>query len=275
MATIIIPAYNEANVIRRCLNSLRTQKQLKQIIVACNGCIDDTANIVRTEYPDVICLDIKRPSKVNAINEAEKIVKHWPVIYLDADLELSIDGVEKMILGMKNRHLLIASPTPIMCLEYSNWVVKQYYNIHRKLSYVQEGIIGTGTFVLNLEGRKRFDKFPDVINDDHFVRCQFTKNEMGNIEDSFVKIQAPKNTWSLIKILTRSQLGNIEISENLKGLDKEKPNYFKEFIPFIFSKNILSIVTYILVVSFAKLRAKRQYKKLDTYNWEVDSSSRN
>lgn len=45
MATIIVPAHNEATVIRRCLDSLVNQPSVDKIIVACNGCSDNTADI--------------------------------------------------------------------------------------------------------------------------------------------------------------------------------------------------------------------------------------
>lgn len=274
MATVIIPAYNEASVIRRCLDSLLQQRGVEQIIVACNGCRDNTAEIVRTEYPQVTCLDIEKPSKVNALNEAEQHVKFWPVVYLDADLEFSENGIEKVVSGMHKRGVLLASPTPIMNLSQSSWAVKQYYKIHRQLSYVRRGVIGTGTFVLDKAGRSRFGRFPDVINDDHYVRCQFQENEIANIPDSFVTVHAPKGAWSLIKILTRSQLGNIEIEENSLGLDKSKPRYAREFLPHLLSKNVLSMLCYIGLVSTAKMRARKQYASINTYSWEVDSSSR-
>ena len=70
MATVIVPAHNEATVIRQCLDSLVNQAGLDTLIVACNGCTDDTALLVRTHYPQAICLDIATPSKVNALNEA-------------------------------------------------------------------------------------------------------------------------------------------------------------------------------------------------------------
>lgn len=63
MASVIVPAHNEANVIRTCLDSLVNQPGLDTLIVACNGCTDDTAAIVQHEYPQAICLDIALPSR--------------------------------------------------------------------------------------------------------------------------------------------------------------------------------------------------------------------
>lgn len=274
MATVIVPAYNESKVIRRCLDSLLLQDGVNEIIVACNGCHDNTAQIVQQEYPTVICLDIKKPSKVNALNEAEKLVNSWPVVYLDADLQLWPGAVKAALEGMHSKGYLLVSPTPIMDTSNSSWVVKQYYKTHRQLSYVDEGVIGTGTFILDKEGRARFGAFPQVINDDHFVRSQFEENELANIPDSKVTVTAPRNAWSLIKILTRSNLGNIEIDVKGLSIEKEKPSYSRIFLSRLFSRDFLSTAVYLALVITAKTRAKRQFKSLQNYRWEVDSSSR-
>lgn len=274
MATVIVPAYNESKVIRRCLDSLLQQHGVDEIIVACNGCHDNTAQIVVREYPSVTCLDLKTPSKVNALNEAEKFVKFWPVVYLDADLQLWPGAIEHALKGMQNNGYLLVSPTPIMDVSKSSWIVKQYYKTHRQLSYVDEGVIGTGTFIMNKEGRARFGAFPQVINDDHFVRSQFEEYELANIPESKVTVTAPRNAWSLIKILTRSNLGNIEIDVKGLSIEKEKPAYSRIFLARLLSRDVLSTAVYLALVITAKTRAKRQFKSLHNYQWEVDSSSR-
>ena len=123
MATVIVPAHNEGSVIRRCLDSLVHQKGVERIIVACNGCSDDTVEIVRTHYPDVTCLDISTPSKVNALNEAEKHVTSWPVFYIDADVALSEGAIAVIEAGMKEQNLLLAAPEPVIDTSASSWLV--------------------------------------------------------------------------------------------------------------------------------------------------------
>ena len=58
MATIIVPAHNESAVIADCLNSIVNQQGVDHVIVACNGCTDNTAESVREQFPDVHCLDL-------------------------------------------------------------------------------------------------------------------------------------------------------------------------------------------------------------------------
>jgi len=97
MATVIIPAHNEASVIEDCLDSIVNQQGIDHIIVPCNGCTDNTVDIVTNKYPSVVCLDIATPSKTNALNVAEEKAKElgisFPIFYIDADTRLSNNGI--------------------------------------------------------------------------------------------------------------------------------------------------------------------------------------
>jgi glycosyltransferase involved in cell wall biosynthesis len=79
MATVIVPAHNEENGIADCLNSIINQAGVDHIIVPCNGCTDRTVEIVQSQFPDVVCLDIEKPSKTNALNVAEGSVTPFSV----------------------------------------------------------------------------------------------------------------------------------------------------------------------------------------------------
>lgn len=274
MPSVIVPAHNEATVIRACLDSLLNQTGVDRIIVACNGCTDTTAAIVQQEYPQVICLDIAKPSKVNALNEAEKHVLSWPVFYIDADTKLSTGAIEKITEVMAQGKLLLAAPEPVIDTSHSSWLVKQYYKVWLSLPYIREGVVATCSFVISAEGRKRFINFPNVINDDGFVRCQFSPNERGNVPGTQVFITAPKNIKSLIKIKTRARLGNMQLAAaNLCTKAQEKP-YSQIMRAKLLSKDFFSVSLYIGIATVIRLRAKQQLKHLASYRWETDHSSR-
>lgn len=274
MATIIVPAHNEATVIRRCLDSLVNQTSVDKIIVACNGCSDNTADIVRKEYPTVLCLDLDIPSKVNALNEAEKHIESWPTFYIDADVSLSEGAVEQVVHGMEEQGLLLAAPEPDIDLSNSPWIVRQFYHTWLRLPYIKDGVVATCSFVISEEGRKRFDHFPDVIADDGYVRSHFYANELGNVPGSKVFVSAPRTLKSLIKIKTRARLGNMELKARKLGYDKPVPNYKSAFKGVLLSKYWLSALIYLALVSVFRRRADQQFKDLDNYQWEVDHSSR-
>ena len=153
-------------------------------------------------------------------------------------------------------------------------MVRQYYKIWYQLPYIRSGIVGTCSFVASYEGRQRFHQFPDVISDDGFIRAQFDDHERGNIAGSRIRIHAPRNLRSLIKIKTRSQLGLMELRARQLTRFKEKKTYSVSLSSFLLGKDCLAVCIYISLALFMKLRARMQFRSLDAYQWEVDRSSR-
>lgn len=274
MATIIIPAHNEATVIQACIDSVIGQKGVETVIVACNGCTDNTADIVRDNYPNVICLDIKKPSKTNALNEADKHITSFPVFYLDADTRISDNAIAFISEYVDKNDILLSAPEPNIDLSQSSWPVRQYYKTWLELPYIKDGVIGTCSFILSKKGRERFKEFPDIINDDGFVRCCFDSHERANIPDTTIHITAPKNLYSLIKIKTRARLGNMQLDVlNLCAKPKEA-KYGVSFKNKLLSKDAIPTFVYMLIALFIRFRANKQFKIIESYQWETDHTSR-
>lgn len=275
MASVIVPAHNEASVIRRCLDSLSGQAGLDTLIVACNGCTDNTAEIVRKEYPNAICLDISTPSKVNALNEAEKWVTTWPVFYIDADTRLSANAILTITQALESKPtLLLAAPEPVIDTSHSSWLVRQYYRLWLQLPYIRDGVVATCSYVITQAGRERFTEFPAVINDDGFVRCQFERQERGNIHGAEIFITAPQDLHSLIKIKTRARLGNMQLAADKLCTKVDTKPYSSILLNKLMSREFMPTLAYLSIASFIRWRAARQYRNLQTYQWEKDQSSR-
>ncbi len=278
MATVIVPAHNESSVIEDCLNSIINQKGIDHIIVPCNGCTDDTIEIVKSKYPSVVCLDIETPSKTNALNVAEEKAQElglsYPIFYIDADTQLSENAIQHITEAMQDSTTLLAAPTPIIDTSKSSWLVKTYYKVWLSLPYIKEGVIATCSFIVSEEGRKRFDKFADVIGDDGFIRCHFKNKEISNIDGAEIYIRAPKDIFSLIKIKTRARLGNMELIARNKCPVIENKNYGNVMKSRLLSIDFFPTAIYILIAMVIRVRANMQFKKLDDYQWEKDTSSR-
>jgi glycosyltransferase involved in cell wall biosynthesis len=278
MATVIVPAHNEAGVIENCLNSIIQQKDVDHLIVACNGCTDDTVAIVQQKFPSAICLDIEKPSKVNALNEAESVAKkmgiHYPIFYIDADTQLSENCIHQIIQKLENSQVLLAAPTPMIDTSKSSWLVKKYYQIWINLPYIREGVIATCSYIITEQGRQRFEKFPDIINDDGYVRCHFNNHEISNIAGTEIYIQAPRDIFSLIKIKTRARLGNMELSRTQQCPVKEAKHYGNVMISRLLSRDFIPAAFYIVIALIIRVRSALQLKQLQNYKWEKDLSSR-
>lgn len=275
MASVIVPAHNEASVIRRCLDSLVGQAGLDTLIVACNGCTDNTAAIVRAEYPQAICLDLATPSKVNALNEAEKHVHSWPVFYIDADTTLSADAILTITQALAaDPTTLLAAPQPVIDTRHSCWPVRQYYRLWLQLPYIREGVVATCSYVITQTGRARFHEFPAIINDDGYVRCQFGREERRNIPGAHIFITAPRDLASLVKIKTRARLGNMQLTTAKLCSKADKKPYPSILLDKLLSREWLPALVYLLIASLIRLRAAWQFRSLQTYTWEKDQSSR-
>jgi glycosyltransferase involved in cell wall biosynthesis len=277
MSSIVIPAYNEEKVIFRCLAPLLDAAAKKdiEIIVVCNGCTDSTAQIV-SGLNGVKLIDTPVPSKANALNLGDKEVSGFPRFYLDADTVVSLDSIRKVAEVLNSGAVLAAAPQVNVHYSHSSWFVRSYYDVWLELPYVKEGMIGTGVYALSRQGRERFDKFPDIIADDGYVRALFKGNERTCVKDAVSEVWAPATISDMLKIFKRVRAGNIEIARkfpNLRGNEEKK--YINAMMETARKKELLiKIPIYIYITILSKILAVRHLKKSGAVKWEKDESSR-
>ncbi len=278
MACIIIPAHNEENVIGRCLNSLLNgaKSGTFEIIVVCNGCSDRTAEIVASFGELITLIETSVASKTNALNLGDHAAATFPRFYQDADVVITPDAVKDVADLLERGSFLAASPKMKMNYGRSSWAVRSYYDIWQKLPYVREGMIGTGVYGLSREGRARFDKFPDIIADDGYVRALFTSAERGCVTTAASVVRAPLNIKNLIKIKTRSRMGQYQLRDKFPELKRnEKKNYIDALADLIGDIKLWpKILVYLYVNLSTRLRAKKYIKINQTVSWGRDESSR-
>ena len=198
MTSIIIPAYNEENVIEACLQPFvdMAGHGEVEVIVVCNGRTDQTSSIVRSLSKDFICIETDKASKTNALNMGDELAHSFPRFYLDADVVLQKETVLAVSSILENGYLA-AAPEVKINLHGSTVFVKAFYDTLFSLPYVRAGMIGAGVYALSRNGRERFTRFPEIIADDGFVRCLFTESERGLARGYYSIVNAPKNLSAL------------------------------------------------------------------------------
>jgi len=277
MPTIIIPAYNEEKNISECLTPFLDYagEEGLEVIVVCNGCKDSTADVVKKLSHKFICLETDIPSKTNALNLGEQYANYYPRVYLDADVVISIDAVKALIHSLEASNYFACSMIPRMNTSRSSWFVRGFYDVWLSLPYCKAGMIGSGVYALSEKGRARFDKFPDVIADDGYVRCLFKEGERAVVKEHHSNVTAPKNICSLIKIKTRSRLGGYQLRDKFPELmSNEFKDYRGAFNKLIFDYKMWpKLIIYIGVNFISRIRANFQYVTKQT-RWERDESSR-
>ena len=277
MFSIVIPVYNEERTIVRLLNSIIDcqNKKLAEIIIICNGCTDNSYQVIKGLFPNVTCENIAEASKTQALNRGDEVARYFPRIYLDADIEISADTLIRLSERIKKDNLLLSSPTMKMNLSGCSFIVKSFYSVWLDLPYVKNNMIGCGIFALSKEARDRFNQFPEIISDDYYVYLQFKESERTVFKDLFFTHNAPKNLKHLLNVRVRVLAGNFQLRSLYKELFKEKESHSFMLKSLLKNKpsSIFSLPIYFVITILSRWRAVRQLKT-NSVEWKIDASTR-
>lgn len=278
MISIIIPANNEETVIARCLEAFKEgiEDKTLEVVIVCNGCTDNTALVARKFHPEIKVVETQLKSKSAALNMGDQIAKYFPRIYLDADIILPKKSIDAIAKTLNKTEVLSAAPKIKVNLKKVSIFVKAFYYVWLNLPYFSEGMLGCGVYALSKDGRKRFDKFPDIINDDEYVRVQYSKDERVTIDNAYFISFPPKNLKNLIHIRIRDCYGYYQFNELYPDLKvRKKKNFIPFLVKFIFNPLLwISLPVYIFVKFNVMFTAKYNYYAKKKQEWNKDSSSR-
>ena len=276
--SVIVPAHDEAAVIRRTLAALADGLPAgSEIVVVANGCADATADLARGVGGPVRVVETPVGGKVHALNLGDEVAGFFPRFYVDADVLLPGRAVGQMARRMRDQNLPAASTELRMDLSGCSWLVRSYYRYWTRLPYVRQGMIGVGMYAVGEAGRARFGRFPDVTNDDGFVRLLFEPHERPVIAGCASTVTPPRTLGGLVKIKTRSRRGNAELRRRfpeLFGRQRRGKRYASSLLAaFRAGARPGDVVPYLIVTAAASIRG-RLAGRTGSPGWERDDSSR-
>lgn len=266
---IIIPAHNEANVIGRCLTALApiAASGVVEVIVACNGCTDNTADVARG-FSGVTVLEIPQASKVAALNAGDTAATLWPRIYLDADLELSPRDVAAVLKTLDFGHYLACRPRASHDSSGASRAVRSYYRARGRLPSLQNALWGGGVFGMTEGGRSRFGQWPNVTADDLFVHRAFSSTEWTVADQALVRPRTPQDSRSLLKVLRRHHRGSVALEPGSGTFRQTLADLVRSI------RGPGSAFDAAVYVFFAALSRVQSQSFRTTANWERDESTR-
>jgi glycosyltransferase involved in cell wall biosynthesis len=274
LGSVLIPAHNEAAVIRRCLDALLAEFDPGEleVVVACNGCSDGTADIVRATGYQVQIIELAQASKVGALRAGDDMLAAFPRIYLDADVILSSASARLVLQQLTSGPALAARPSLRYETSKSSLLVQAYYRARVRVPSLLNSLWGAGVYALSAAGRARFGDYPDTINDDLFVDQCFTGSEIEIVDTLPVIVNAPRHVRDLLTMMRRVYRGN---TENRSFTGTEEGTARSTISELIAStvrhpRYIPDTVIYIGLALIARLMAKFS----TTNDWGRDNSSR-
>ncbi len=277
IATIIIPAFNEEAIIGQTLSRLKEEAQVGEfdIIVACNGCTDKTATIAKEANPFVKVLTTEIAGKTNALNMALKITNTFPVIFLDADIDICATALRRLVHRINWSEAYLAYGSATFKTENSNIAVQAFYRAWAENPYFDKKKMG-GVFAVSYMGLKELGQFPDVLNDDEYVRRTLIKNSVWVQAAPYI-VQAPRNLWSLIKVRSRVYRGNAALENNAQALGEyKKSSNAKTFLTRLIKTPARWIDAIIFAFVTAGAHSLNWFRKQSSTNtgWDQDQSTR-
>jgi glycosyltransferase involved in cell wall biosynthesis len=271
--SVVIPAHDEAAVIGRLLDALSDREADDEVVVVCDGCTDDTADVAR-RWPGVVVVEQSQAGKPAALNRGDRVARLYPRFYVDADIVVSTAALREIARTMHGP-VLAGSPAMQVDLTGASWAVRAYYDVWTRLPYASRAILGSGVIGLTAEGRARFGDFPDVIGDDEFVRRRFAVSERTESPTTRFVVTAPRRLAPLIRIKTRSRLGILQLDE-LEGPAPPEAGATgsRELARLLGQPRRWSAVAvYVVVRALTTTRARRRLVR-QQFRWDRDDSSR-
>ncbi|MCA9000921.1 MAG: glycosyl transferase, partial [Planctomycetes bacterium] len=119
--------------------------------------------------------------------------------------------------------------------------------------------------------------FPQLIADDGFVRAHFAPDEILWVHGAQSRVRTPRRLMDLVRIKTRSRLGNMELARAYPELWQGKVSAGDSLgskasgLP---ARLWPLLPIYAITQVWVRLRARGQAKNLTEYRWERDLSSR-
>ena len=278
MASIVIPAHNEERVIGETLATLLDGLDSSvEVLVACNGCTDETAEVSRRFGSRVRVIETETASKVVALNQADEATRGFPRLYLDADILLSGRDAQRLLEVLSRPGALAAEPTVRFDVSKSDFWVRSWYAVWNSLHGHHPGDVGGGLYALTEEGRRRFGSFPDIISDDGFVRAHFDVGEIERCTEATTVVRTPRTVTDLMRIKVRSRLGNRQLARRFPDLWRSKREARRGLLSKMLGLRPLVwplLPIYATIQLIVRARARSREQDLDEYRWESDRSTR-
>jgi glycosyltransferase involved in cell wall biosynthesis len=268
--SIIIPAYNEAAGIARCLLALMRDARPGEfeVIVVANGCTDGTAQIARGFGERIRVLELAEGSKTAAVNAGNAAAGHDARLYLDADLELSTANARALLAVVADGTWQAAVGNMELDLSGTSALLRQYYAVWALNGYLSRGKFG-GAYALSRAGRELAGPLPRVINDDEYIRRKIPADQVCLLPQCSFTARAPRTFRDLYKVRCRVHRGNRQLEA--MGLAASRQPVGRRMLAAALRKPGLwaGLAAYLLVNALARHAASS-----GASGWERDESTR-
>lgn len=220
--SVLIPAYNEADIIEDTLENLKKLKYPeKEIVVIDDGSEDNTYSIAEEferENSDIKAYTKENGGKANALNFGLDKCEGELILALDADSQPEQGAIEKMASHFEDKKVMAVVPT-LKALNPSNiWEEMQSIEyiitsfIRKMLSYISALNVTPGAPMYRkefFENHRGFDEETITEDFEMGLRIQSEGYDIGHAIDAVVHTKVPDSFQGLKRQRLRWGYGNL------------------------------------------------------------------
>jgi len=273
VASVVIPAHDEARVIGRLLDGLVGPDL--EIVVVCNGCTDGTEEESARHGPDVRVLSTPVPSKRDALRLGDAAATVFPRFYVDADVEISRRSILALtaVLTVEGREAV--APERIVPRDGVRAPVRWYYDVWEQLPQVRSGLFGRGVIGVSESGHQRLCALPPVMGDDLVASEVFEPYERVVVHGAAVVVRPPRRLRDLHHRRVRAVTGNTQ-ADRLGLRRSESVSSATSLTALVRARPALlpKAPIFVAVTVAARIGARSALRRDDFDTWRRDESSR-
>jgi glycosyltransferase involved in cell wall biosynthesis len=273
--SVVVPAHNESAGIGRLLRLLTTgtPEGEVEVVVACNGCTDDTVDTARA-FEGVVVVEVPEASKRLALKAGDSVARHAVRAYVDADVAVSRHDLLALVSALTDS-VLAAGPERRLSLQGADRTVRWYYDVWQLLPQVRDGLFGRGVIVLSQEGHERIRGLPLVMSDDLAISEAFTRQERKVVTGAVAVIEAPRTVRDLVRRRIRIATGNSQLDQ-MGMRSAVARTSVGDLLRIASGSPVLAakVAVFVAVTGAGRLLARRRIRRGDYTTWLRDESSR-
>lgn len=279
--SIIIPSFNEGNVIERKIHNilaLEYPRSQYEVIVVDSGSSDDTPQILEKYCKDGSIISIRHPKRLGkpqGINVGLAAAKGEIVVLTDADAFLNVESLKMLVRNFADENVgAVVGNLTLDGNEPVNRMNSAFYKIFRQRAREWESEIDSASFFSGelLAFRKSLvDKIDEeVVSDDQFILFEIRKKGYRGIceKEAFVFERDVETLRGQINHKRRTLVGTLQVfSRNRSVLFNPKYGFFgmliapayllrivvNPFLLFLIPAFIIFYAPYILLLFVATL----------------------
>ncbi|AXH98041.1 glycosyltransferase [Ornithinimicrobium avium] len=276
MASVVVPAHDESSSVGRLLDQLLDGGPELEVVVVCNGCSDDTADVARRYAPAVTVVEEPVASKWHALRSGDRHARSFPRVYVDADVEITGADVRRLADTLRTEPtVLAAGPVREVPLDRASPLVRAYYDVWLALPQVRAGLFGRGVVAVGERAWRRLQALPVMMADDLVMSDSFDPDEVRVVSGSTVRIRPPRTVRDLYRRRVRVATGVQQAAEH--GLRREgSSTSLRTLARMCRAQPRLAprVVVFLAVAVAARLTSRRAVAAGDYDTWLRDESSR-